>query len=492
MAPFFDFFKKKSNKTDISTYPIDDIDGDSKDVEKPNVATYKPGFNRLENGDSSSPTDSKLVSILDASMLLGSQEERKVKELIKDLLPIKSSVEKLLKSAEKTAEDLEKEHIKVEEPRFESIVENSRRTIVFSLRKEATSEIPSITTFEDAIKFESRLESIVNRLSGLSSSHSRVLNAFVKKYASKLQNESTAISTLSRRCQMRLTEYRRFKQSITNAEEMLTSLSQQINTIENCHNAVNNLRTEIKTVQERDDTQQTELHDLESSKEYLRISSIEKELGELETVEQEIRRETIDLFGHVNRAIAKYSYGLSAKKELFMKLQILENEPWKIFYHIDSSGKILSNGKRDASVYHERPDRDREGSAADFSQYLSILNEIQFAITNRRIDLKDSQKVTYYLGQIIDVLPKFNSRLSAIRSRIFFLKEQKERIYLLHKITSLRNDIKLNTMNINENTTKLELLESELIDREASLRNSVSKSQTELSNVLGKPYKIVL
>ena len=38
----------------------------------------------------------------------------KVKELVEEILPIKSSVEKLLRGTEKIADDLEKENIKVE------------------------------------------------------------------------------------------------------------------------------------------------------------------------------------------------------------------------------------------------------------------------------------------------------------------------------------------------------------------------------------------
>ena len=70
------------------------------------------------------------------------------------------------------------------------------------------------------MKFDARLESIVNRFSALSGSHSRVLNAFVKKYASKLQSESNTVSNLSRKCKSKITEYQKFKGSLTNTEAL--------------------------------------------------------------------------------------------------------------------------------------------------------------------------------------------------------------------------------------------------------------------------------
>jgi hypothetical protein len=226
LVPLFDFLKKKNKIKIEEPSPISKFNDNESDYKKDLVVTHPaPKSEKPPTQQSKVIEIRKQISIPEAVVILHSKDELKVKELVSDLAPIKSSVEKVLKSTEKIADDLEKENIKVEEPRFESIVDNSKRTIIVALRKESSSVITAITTLDDAIKFEARLESIVNRFSALSSSHSRVLNVFVKKYASKLQSESNAISNLSRKCKGKLTDYQKFKQSIDNTEELLNSLS---------------------------------------------------------------------------------------------------------------------------------------------------------------------------------------------------------------------------------------------------------------------------
>jgi hypothetical protein len=492
LVPFFDIFKKKSKvEPDISSYVKKDKGSSSKLTNEPNIPGLAQDSDTPDMARSSSKSDLKPISIADAILLLRSHEEIKVKELARDLLPIKSSVEKVLKSTEKVADELEKEKIKVEEPRFESIVENSRKTIVLSLRKEASTEITSITTLEDAMKFEARLESIVNRFSALSGSHSRVLNAFVRKYASKLQNESNLVSELSRKCKSKMTEHEKFRVSVTETEELLNSLLDQSSSIKNTCDTIDNIRSEIKRVQEKFEAQNNELHDLEGTKEYLEISLIDKESEQLENEEQEIRQETVDSFGRVNRAITKYSYGLSTKTDLFMKLQTMANEPWQIFYHTDLSKKHANQGQIGSADYATITKQDKGEQTTNIHQYISILREIQSALRKGTIELKDSEKVMYYLDQIIESLPNFNSRLSKIRSRMTFLKKRKDSLHSLRKMTILWDNIKLNKVNISEQKTRLGLLESELLEMQGNLTTLISRSQRELSSVTGHQYKII-
>jgi hypothetical protein len=492
LVPFFDIFKKKGKvEPDISSYVKKDKGSSSELSGKPNIPGLTQDSDTPELAGSSSKSDPNPISIADALLLLRSREEIKVKELGRDLLPIKWSVEKLLKSTEKVADDLEKEKIKVEEPRFESIVENSRKTIVLSLRKEASTEITSITTLEDALKFEARLESIVNRFSALSGSHSRVLNAFVRKYASKLQNKSNTVSELSRKCKSKITEHEKFRESVTSTEKLLNSLLDQSNSIKNTRDTINNIRSEIKRLEEKFEAQDNELHDFEGTREYLEISLIEKESEQLEKEEQEIRQETTDLFGHVNRAITKYSYGLSTKTDLFMRLQTMANEPWQIFYHTDLSKDHANQEQIGSADYSTLSEQDKGGKTTDILQYLSILHEIQSALRNGTIELKDSEKVTYYLDQIIESLPTFNSRLSNIQNRLTFLTERKDSLHSLRKMTMLGDNIKLNKMSISEQRTRLGVLESELLEMQGDFTTLISKSQEELSNVTGQQYKII-
>jgi hypothetical protein len=491
LVPLFDFLKKK-NKVKIeepsSTSRLNDNESDYKEDLVVNHPTSK-SKNQLTQHNKVSEIR-KQISISEAVVILHTRDELKIKELVSELAPIKSSVEKVLKSTEKIADDLEKENIKVEEPRFESIVENSKRTIITSLRKESSSVIPAITTIDDAIKFEARLESIVNRFGALSSSHSRVLNVFVKKYASKLQSESNAISNLSRKCKATLTDYQKFKQSIDRTEELLNSLSEHTNSIKIGRDTIERITADIRLLQNKLEIKTNELSQLKESKEYFEISALDAEIVRLETEEHDIYHQTVDLFGHLNRAITKYSYGIPAKRDLSIKLQTMATEPWKIYYEemqIDKvSSKHLTNS-RDHSMFSESGE---EANANEFLKYLSILREIQSAIRKGTIDLKDSEKVSYYLEQVIESLPRFNLRLSDMSSRRHSLMEQKARLEILSKVNILEDFIKRANDAIIEKRKSLELVQGEVSEKHSSINDLISETQTDLIKIAGQRYDI--
>ncbi|HZC21503.1 MAG TPA: hypothetical protein VE223_07640, partial [Nitrososphaeraceae archaeon] len=85
-------------------------------------------------------TDSLTVS--EALELLQHIESERINNLASNLSPIKESVVKSLGSIERIVNNLERDDIKLEEVRFKSIVENSKRTVVSSLRREASSNLP--------------------------------------------------------------------------------------------------------------------------------------------------------------------------------------------------------------------------------------------------------------------------------------------------------------------------------------------------------------
>jgi hypothetical protein len=492
LVPLFDFLKKKNKIKIEEPSPISKFNDNESDYKKDLVVTHPaPKSEKPPTQQSKVIEIRKQISIPEAVVILHSKDELKVKELVSDLAPIKSSVEKVLKSTEKIADDLEKENIKVEEPRFESIVDNSKRTIIVALRKESSSVITAITTLDDAIKFEARLESIVNRFSALSSSHSRVLNVFVKKYASKLQSESNAISNLSRKCKGKLTDYQKFKQSIDNTEELLNSLSEHTNSIKDNCDTIDRIESEIRLLQNKLDIKTNELSELQKSKEHFEISALDAEIVQLETEEHDINQQTVDLFGHLNRAITKYSYGIPAKRDLSIKLQTMATEPWKIYYKEVQNDKVSSKHRtnsRDFSLFGES---EKQADANEFLKYLSILREIQSAIRKGTIDLKDSEKISYYLEQAIESLPRFNLRLSDIGSQRHSLMEQKARLEILSKINVLEDFIKHANDAIIEKRKALELVQGEVSEKHSKINDLISETQNDLFKIAGQRYDIL-
>ncbi|MFL6317749.1 MAG: hypothetical protein ACJ73C_13585 [Nitrososphaeraceae archaeon] len=414
LSPPFGLFKKKDN----------------------NVYETKNNFDskdHLYNRDS--------LTISEALILLQHIESGKVKALVQDLSPIKKSVRGSLESVAKIADNLEHENIKLEELRFKSIVENSKRTVAASLKREASSDLPLSESMQDIKKFNYRLESIMNRFGEVSSSHNRVMNIFMKKYAGKLKGEFETLSSLLKDTKSVMAEFEEENAAVVKCIDILNLLSQKVALIKTNKNRIENIYKEIEMLKGKLDQSKDQLSSLENSIHFKESCHNIEEIDIERKEEQELHRDKLDLYGHVSRAFTRYSYGMT--KDTISRLKVLTDEPWKIF--------------------------DNE----DISLYTSLLTEIRKAVNSSNIKLKDSQKVLYYMDIILRSLPKYQQESKAIKLRLKLLQESKDGV-VANKVEELRE-------NINHYNSKLEDLKQSSDD--------VRKQLTENNNECGSLVK---
>ncbi|MFL6329313.1 MAG: hypothetical protein ACJ71I_17770 [Nitrososphaeraceae archaeon] len=414
LSPPFGLFKKKDN----------------------NVYETKNNFDskdHLYNRDS--------LTISEALILLQHIESGKVKALVQDLSPIKKSVRGSLESVAKIADNLEHENIKLEELRFKSIVENSKRTVAASLKREASSDLPLSESMQDIKKFNYRLESIMNRFGEVSSSHNRVMNIFMKKYAGKLKGEFETLSSLLKDTKSVMAEFEEENAAVVKCIDILNLLPQKVALIKTNKNRIENIYKEIEMLKGKLDQSKDQLSSLENSIHFKESCHNIEEIDIVRKEEQELHRDMLDLYGHVSRAFTRYSYGMT--KDTISRLKVLTDEPWKIF--------------------------DNE----DISLYTSLLTEIRKAVNSSNIKLKDSQKVLYYMDIILRSLPKYQQESKAIKLRLKLLQESKDGV-VANKVEELRE-------NINHYNSKLEDLKQSSDD--------VRKQLTENNNECGSLVK---
>ena len=113
MSPRFKFFTKKEDSPDLKKYS---------DKNKSNLLNT--------------------LTIPEAIELLNTTESERIKILSVNLLPIKESIVRSLQSINKIADDLDEEKIKLEDAKFKSVVENSKKIVVASLKREASIDVP--------------------------------------------------------------------------------------------------------------------------------------------------------------------------------------------------------------------------------------------------------------------------------------------------------------------------------------------------------------
>ncbi|MCD6036496.1 MAG: hypothetical protein K0S67_380 [Nitrososphaeraceae archaeon] len=420
LSPRFGFFKKKDNLPKIIP---------------------SSNSNRLTNATS--------ITVLDALAELAKIESENVQILSNNLSPIREDVTRTLRSIQKVADELKKDKIKLDEHKFKSVVENSKATVVTSLEREVSSDLPLPHSAYDAKRFKERLESIMNRFGEVSGSHSKVLNVFMKKYAGKLKDEFERLSSLLQDTKSFITDFEQEATVIRECNNILNTISQKTSSLKSNKIEVENTRSAIEKLEYDLRELENTLKNLEDSIEFRDSVHTLTQIDKVKIEEEEFNKQLLDLFGHLSRAITKYSYGMT--KETYRRLHVLSEMPWKIF-------------------------EDVEG----LSPYIKLLSEIRRSVQLYDITLKDSDKV---------IQPEFQEIAKKRKLTLESLNKKKANS-LVATSREIREKINNYNESIQNNKRVLEQLTKEINENDRELEGLTKKAEERLTIISGRKFSI--
>jgi hypothetical protein len=430
VSPRFKFFTKKDDSPDPKKYS---------DKHKSNLANT--------------------LTIPEAFDLLNAIESERIKILSENLLPTKESIIKSLQAINKIADDLDEEKIKLEDTKFKSVVENSKKIVVASLKREASIEVPLPRSTADLERLKNRMETMMNRFGEVSGSHSKILNAFMKKYAGRLKNEFELLSNSLKEIKSLMLEFEEQRTKIILPKNILQTLCQKTRDL-------NSKEEEIRRGLHESKNKKSELLEyknrskiMETSTEFRDASFNLTKLEEAEKETEELRKQLVSLFTPVTRALTKYSYGVN--KKISEQIMILIKEPWTIF------------------------------DGHDISSYISLLNEVRQGVYNEKIKLKDYEKVIQYLNIILNSLNKFQDKFYNNKYNLQNLRETNIKKVMANS-DELRMSIKSCEESLKDYEKYLEELSNEIILIKDEVRNLLITAEDSILQVTKKKYHLLI
>jgi DNA repair exonuclease SbcCD ATPase subunit len=379
-----------------------------------------------------------------------------VQKLAASLAPIKESATESLKVINDLANNMEHEKIKFEgiEHRFKSVAENSRKTVVSSLRRESSTELSLPQSANDAKKFKERFETMMNRFGEVSGSHNRVITAFMKKHANKMRGEFDDLSKLLNQTKTIMSDFEQQRAPIVKCNGILNTASQKASSIRSTEASVRSTEQEIERIENELNGLKSELGTLRASPEFERAAAIMQKANKAEMQKEQLHSQLTDLFSHASRAFTKYSYGLT--KETEARLQMMTDEPWRMLYE------------------------------SDISSYSSILIEIHKSISSGNIQLKDSDKILSYLDDILKSLPEFRSRVQALKAEADLLRQSDSGLVVTAK--ELEERVLQHEEELAKNRQNLEQQRRQIAEKNSEVSALLKEVGDILADLTGKKY----
>ena len=425
----------------------------------PPFGIFKKKPNDIASAEHSIPTPaSDTLSIQQAQDLLHSLEAVKVKELSASLAPIKESAAESLKVIDTLAKEMDRENIKLEdvERRLKSVVEHSKTTVVSSLRREASLELPFPQSANDAKKFKERFENMMKRFGEVSGSHSKVLNAFMKKHSGKIKDEFEFLTKLLNETRAIISEFDRNREPIIRCENTLNTALQKISSINLAESSAKNIEKEIEDIERELKNVESELAATSGSNEFEQASIRVRDIAEAERKQEEFHAKIRDLFSHLSRAFTKYSYGIT--KETERRLETMSNEPWQILYE------------------------------KNVTPYSSLLLEIRKSIDSGQIQLKDSDKVLQYIDTILESLPDLQYKAQTFKTEINSFRQLN--IEIVYKVKDLEQKVMQHSEELARSRQDLEQQRRQAKDKTEEVDALLRRAAEILAELIGQKYSL--
>ena len=398
------------------------------------------------------------LSIQQAQDLLHTIEYSRVQELATRLAPIKESAAECQKIVEGLANDMENEKLKLEglEQRFKSVAENAKRTVISSLRREAATELPQIQSANDAKKFREKFEAMMNRFGEVSGSHSKMINAFMKKHANRMKDEFEALTKLLNQTKAAIADFEQRRAPIVKCGSILNTASQKVSSISASKTVSQNIESDIKRIQGELGGIKSELEKLKATPEFGQALDIAQKATNREAQIEQVHAQLVDLFSHVSRAFTKYSYGLT--KETERRLQVMSDEPWRMLYE------------------------------SDISSYFSLLQEIRKSIYSGKIQLKDSDRVLNHLDAILRSLPEMQGRAQSLKADADLLRRDNDG--LVGRSVELELKIEQHEEELAKSNQELEQQRRQIAEKSSELEMLLKEASTILAELTGQKYML--
>ena len=222
-----------------------------------------------------------------------------------------------------------KQEIKVENPKFESLINTSKRILITSIKKESFIGSSEINDYEDAIKFKTNLELLINRFGQVGDSHNRILNEFMRKQINKLKNEFDNLSSLLKE----VTKILSVKESEINksivCRDDLILFKEKLGERKDKQDTLSELMDERTTIDKNIKASKREYDEFQSSEEFLNTTATLEKINDKKNEIGKFEKNLINMVSNLSRPITKFSY--LASKETQGRLAILQNEPLEIF-----------------------------------------------------------------------------------------------------------------------------------------------------------------
>ena len=370
---------------------------------------------------------------------------------------IKSSCEIILH----IAIDLERDTLKVDDMdiHIKGLVVRGKKEVISVIKRETIVELPEINSYDDVKKFNTISSRMLKKVGDALGRQSIAINAFAKKYATKLKNDLKIMTDGN--------------DEITTIIENQTELEIKINNILDTINEIQQSKKSVIDLAERQkqtekmiadlvvtiEQDEKEIIDIKHSDEYAEYLQINEKLNSLSTEKNKIKSEIEHQFTKISRPLNKYVYVSSLDKPQKKLLENLITYPYDV---------LVDSNKQDI---------------------IKILESTRNNVQSGAVSVKDTDKSLSQIDETLSLLTTFIQKIDVFnRSK----DDIESKLSVVNNEDLKQKESVLNTHQNDKSTleSKIKSIENELNDEVEHIPKSIKSVESTLNQISAVQYTI--
>jgi hypothetical protein len=404
----------------------------------------------------------KEVSIEDVPKIISELSELRKTQNLAEINSLRNNTEPLIDDLMKIGNVLEKDDLKIDDidKHLAIIVVRGKKQVIDVIKKDVVS-LPKISSFDDAEKLNSVLNSILKKVGDVLGRQTRVIHIFAKKYAAQLTENLEVMNANHSEIQNLLKNYYSTKSL---SDEILDTIN-QIKKLSELRKEKSQRIIEItqnnSTLDKKIESIQSNVDQIKSSENYKKYLSLKNNLDEFATQKSKIKNQINTQFTKISRPLSRYEYASSLDKDQKTILSKLASEPFD----------VLNSENKDSII--------------------TILENVRKGVLSGSISVKDVDKMSAQITETEELLDGFTNKVSEYHKK--YQEMQKELDSLMpQELISFENDLVKNTTNLEESQLKSETFQGEIDEVDSKIPELVSEIEQKLRKFSNTRYTILI
>ena len=403
----------------------------------------------------------KEISLVDVPKVVSDLGTLRKTQTLSEINSLRNNTMPLIDDLIKIGNVLEKDSLNIDDidKHLAIIVVRGKKQVIDMIKKDVVS-LPKISSFDDAEKLNSTLNSILKKVGDVLGRQTRVIHIFAKKYAAQLKSNLEVMNANHSEIQKLLKNYHSTKSLSEEILDTIKQIDNQEKLRKDKSHRITELSENIISINEKISSIQKGIDEIKSSENYKKYLALKDALNEFGKEKSKIKNQINTQFTKISRPLSRYEYASSLDKEQKNVLSALVSEP------ID----VLTTENKDSIIV--------------------ILENVRKGISSGSISVKDVDKTSSQITETEESIDGFVKQVSDYHKKYQELQNELDSLKP-EELISLENDLSKNTSLLDESQLKSETFQGEVDEVDSKIPELVSGIEQKLREFSNTRYTVL-